>query len=315
MCFVVPSGKIHPKKKPFLTAFSHHFTPRMQSWQHPELNLRSCHCYWEGDHLQRNAVAKSELLSLILRQPKSAVSLLLVGDRSTRISQVHEDLPANPPTPQTKNINKKNRHWNLKPWSPPNKKKERRFFKSNQTTQFLSGPRAVFHLEAVDLTHVFCPWMVCVCVFCTPSAPKKKTQTQANPLFTGCQASEVVVVRVGGLQRDWIATCSFFIQLFVTLILWWNFGVFLFEKNVLSPLKTHHGKRLHERVMLEKNLKGMYSKACENHASLDKKNLPVARSWAVGVVFIVNLPCFSPCKDPFRSSISDPECFNVDLVH
>ena len=126
----------------------------------------------------------------------------LLGTVQLGSHKLHEDLPANPPTPQTKNINKKNRHWNLKPWSPPNKKKESRFFKSNQTTQFLSGPRAVFHLEAVDLTHVFCPWMVCVCVFCPPSAQKKKTQTQANPLFTGCQASEVVVVRVGGLQRD-----------------------------------------------------------------------------------------------------------------
>jgi len=41
-----------------------------------------------------------------------------------------------------------------------------------------------------------------------------------------------------------------------------KFGVFVL-KNVLTPLKTHHEKRVHERVMLEKNLKGMYSKACE----------------------------------------------------
>lgn len=76
-------------KKAFLTAFSHHFIPGMRSWRHPELSLRSCHCYCEGDHLQRNAttelvcVAKSELLPLILRQPK----VLSFGDHSTRISQ------------------------------------------------------------------------------------------------------------------------------------------------------------------------------------------------------------------------------------
>ena len=108
----------------------------------------------------------------------------LLGTVQLGSHKLHEDLPANPPTPQTKNINKKNRHWNLKPWSPPNKKKERRFFKSNQTTQFLSGPRAVFHLEAVDLTHVFCPWMVCVCVFCTPSAPKKKKHKHRQTPFS-----------------------------------------------------------------------------------------------------------------------------------
>ena len=52
----------------------------------------------------------------------------LLGTVQLGSHKLHEDLPANPPTPQTKNINKKNRHWNLKPWSPPNKKKERRFF-------------------------------------------------------------------------------------------------------------------------------------------------------------------------------------------
>lgn len=156
--------------------------------------------------------------------------------------------------------------------------------------------------------------MVCVCVFCPPlRSPKKKTQTQANRLFTGCQASEVVVVvRVGGLQRDWIATCSFFIQLFVTLILWWNFGVFLFEKNVLSPLKTHHGQRLHKRVMLEKNLKGMYSKACEIMLHLTRKIYQFSRSWAVAVLFIVNLPFFAP---PFIDPIEVFDFWTRMLQH
>lgn len=101
-----------------------------------------------------------------------------------------------------------------------------------------------------------------------------------------------------------------------SLILCLKFGVFVL-KNVLTPLKTHQEKRVHERVMLEKkNWKGCIAKPLKSClVTLDKKNLPVARSSAVGVVFIVNLPFFSPCKDPFRSSISDPECFNIDLVH
>lgn len=156
MCFVVPSGKIHPQKSLFWLHF--HII------SHPGCDLDNILSliFVLATATGRGITSKVTLLqspsyfrwSLGNQKCCFVVSLLLVGDRSTRISQATWRFTRQPTHPPNKKYQQKQSQLESETMEPPKqKKKERGFFKSNQTTQFLSGPRAVFHLEAVDLTN------------------------------------------------------------------------------------------------------------------------------------------------------------------